>query len=66
MKNSRRNLTGALLLLALAWLPAQGGAAEPVVGNPAPPFELPDLDGELVSLADNAGKLVVLHFGTGW
>ncbi|MES4792728.1 MAG: hypothetical protein C4321_06825 [Chloroflexota bacterium] len=29
-------------------------------GTPAPPFELPDQDGRIVSLADLAGRWVVL------
>ncbi len=32
------------------------------VGEPAPPFSLPDQNGEVVSLADFAGKWVVLYF----
>jgi thioredoxin-dependent peroxiredoxin len=31
-------------------------------GQPAPPFTLPDQDGNPVSLADYAGKTVVLYF----
>jgi thioredoxin-dependent peroxiredoxin len=30
------------------------------VGKPAPPFELPDQDGNLVRLADLAGRWAVL------
>jgi peroxiredoxin len=33
-----------------------------VVGNPAPPFSLSDLDGKNVNLADYAGKVVVLEW----
>ena len=32
------------------------------VGTKAPDFTLPDKDGNLVSLADSAGKKVVLYF----
>jgi peroxiredoxin len=32
------------------------------VGNPAPPFTLPDQDGKPVSLSDFAGKIVVLEW----
>ncbi|HET9514874.1 MAG TPA: peroxiredoxin [Gemmatimonadales bacterium] len=31
-------------------------------GDPAPPFTLPDSDGRLVSLADYAGRHVVVYF----
>lgn len=62
----RRTLACVLFLLALAWAPCGAAADGPVVGSPAPPFDLPSLDGEQVSLADLRGKLVVLHFGTGW
>jgi hypothetical protein len=41
-------------------------AEQPWVGDPAPAFELPSLDGQLVSLAGLRGKTVVLHFGAGW
>lgn len=37
-------------------------AAKIAVGEPAPAFSLPDHNGEVVSLADFAGKWVVLYF----
>lgn len=47
-------------------LPGSPGAASngtrATVGNPAPPFSLPDLDGKNVNLADYAGKVVVLEW----
>ncbi len=36
--------------------------AGPTSGDPAPPFELPNADGELVSLADFEGQSLVLYF----
>ncbi len=62
----------ALPVLCALWLalpaltPAPASSAEPLVGEPAPAFELPSLDGERVALSDFRGKLVVLHFGAGW
>ncbi|HVS15894.1 MAG TPA: hypothetical protein VMV46_18375 [Thermoanaerobaculia bacterium] len=55
-----------LLLLALAQAPSPAVAAEPLIGAPAPAFDLPTLDGDRVALADLRGQLVVLHFGAGW
>lgn len=40
--------------------PANAGPAK--VGQPAPDFTLPDLDGNLVKLADHKGKTVVLEW----
>jgi thiol-disulfide isomerase/thioredoxin len=60
----RRSLALAALLLALA----AGGCLveeEPEAG-PAPPFTLPDLDGKEVSLAQFAGRTVVVDFWATW
>jgi peroxiredoxin len=40
----------------------EGAAASAKLGEPAPGFSLPDLDGGTVSLADFAGKTVVLEW----
>ena len=42
------------------------GAAKALVGHPAPPFTLDDLDGKKVSLADLKGKVVVLDMWATW
>ncbi len=56
--------------LAGVWLAAAGTAAEgppqPLLGKPAPLFELRDVHGETVSLASLRGRFVVLHFGASW
>jgi cytochrome oxidase Cu insertion factor (SCO1/SenC/PrrC family) len=58
------NAAGRFLVFALA---AAGGPVEqPMLGEPAPPFRLKDLEGRTLSLADLRGKLVVLHFGASW
>jgi peroxiredoxin len=38
----------------------------PVAGTSAPPFELPRADGSRTSLADHAGRAVLLHFWATW
>ena len=53
----------AALLLGLA---AVGTADQPMIGQPAPGFDLCSLNGDSLSLADLRGKFVVLHFGAGW
>ena len=53
-----------ILALFVGWsLPAAG---QPVVGEQAPGFSLPALDGATVSLESHLGRTVVLHFGAGW
>ncbi len=43
-----------------------GEMKQPWIGEPAPLFNLSALDSNSVSLAHLRGKVVVLHFGTGW
>ncbi|MFC2066912.1 peroxiredoxin family protein [Chloroflexota bacterium] len=38
----------------------------PLTGNLAPDFQLPDLDGQAVSLSDFRGKRVLLNFWASW
>ncbi|MGE0454602.1 MAG: TlpA family protein disulfide reductase [Vicinamibacteria bacterium] len=56
-------LAAAALLLAAPRVSAQ---APPLLGQPAPPFRLADLEGRTLSLGDLRGRLVVLHFGASW
>lgn len=54
-------LASAIALLALS------ARAEALTGKAAPGFDLPTISGDSrVSLSGLAGKIVVLHFGTGW
>jgi peroxiredoxin len=56
-----------LLMLVLAPLTLAGAAPKkPVVGQPAPPFELTLVDGTKVSLAELRGNVVVLNFWATW
>jgi len=58
--------------LAGAWLAVAEAAAagspppQPMLGQPAPAFELRDLRGGTVSLASLRGRFLVLHFGASW
>lgn len=49
---------------AVVQLPTGGGPI--AVGDPAPAFTLDDLDGNSVTLADYAGKSVILNFWATW
>ena len=51
---------------ALAEAPPQSGERRGVVNEPAPDLELPDLDGNLVSLRSFPGKIVVYDFWAVW
>ncbi|NMN04522.1 thiol-disulfide isomerase/thioredoxin [Novosphingobium sp. SG916] len=50
--------------LTIVAMPALAKA--PVIGQPAPPFELRLIDGTKVSLADLKGQVVVLNFWATW
>ena len=52
----------SLLAAAAALAPSTAAHANAVVGQPAPAFSLPDLDGKTHSLADLRGKVVVLEW----
>jgi len=66
--------TVVFLMIALVGI---GGAAAPDIlsvvgrngiklGEPAPNFQLPDLNGHLVTLSDLRGKVVLLNFWATW
>lgn len=55
---------GGLALFFLLLAAPGGGGLEP--GAPAPPFELTDLGGRPVTLADYRGKVLLLDFWATW
>ncbi|HEY6640386.1 MAG TPA: TlpA disulfide reductase family protein [Nitrospiraceae bacterium] len=68
---------GATVLCLIVALVGIGGAAAPDIlpvaarnaiklGEPAPNFQLRDLDGHLVTLTDLRGKVVLLNFWATW
>jgi peroxiredoxin len=56
-------LVSGLLITSCGSNPNSPAAA---VGNPAPEFQLPDLDGQAISLNDLKGKPVLLNFWASW
>ncbi len=56
-------MTRTLIALAVSLIAASGAAlAKPEIGKPAPAFAATDANGKTVSLADYAGKTVVLEW----
>jgi len=53
---------GFLLLLMLLLVACSQNNENPLVGNSAPDFSLPDANGATVSLADYSGQPVLLYF----
>ncbi len=47
-------------------MPETTTVQQPMIGDPAPPFDLTDVKGERFALAEQLGKFVVMHFGTSW
>jgi len=59
----------SLGLLAVALLTLETNARDqkqPMIDQPAPAFDLKSLDGKTVSLGQQQGKFVVLHFAASW
>jgi cytochrome c biogenesis protein CcmG/thiol:disulfide interchange protein DsbE len=63
-----RILVLLLLLAGFAYMAITLGknSTAAVVGDPAPDFELEDMDGNMVSLSDYRGKFVILNFFASW
>ena len=67
-----RYLAIPLLVLPLAWLLSQGlgrnprEIPSPLIGRPAPDFQLPSMDGGIESLAAYRGRPVLVNFWASW
>jgi len=57
---------GLLVVVLLSPETAARDQKQPMIGEPAPAFSLKSLDGKVVSLEQQRGKLVVLHFAASW
>jgi len=57
---------GDLPLSAIATANSIEQKSRPDIGNPAPGFKLPNIDGETVDLDDFKGKPVILNFWATW
>lgn len=61
-----------LLVVPLAWLLSQGlgrdprEISSPLIGRPAPDFQLANIDGGEVSLAEYRGRPVLVNFWASW
>ena len=64
MKTPSRFFILILAFFASSGLCAQG--KQPMIGQPAPSFKLPGLDGKTYSLDQFRGRYVVIHFAATW
>lgn len=56
-----------IVMLIFFWFgTAKGQEQQPMIGQPAPAFNLSDLNGKQVSLLGLRGNLVVIHFAASW
>ncbi len=55
-----------LVFLAIGFRFDPGEIESPLIGRPAPPFSLVDLDGKTVELAALAGRPVLINFWATW
>jgi len=66
----QRILTAVIVLILTSMLLVGSCTAQapqpPKVGKPAPEFQLPNLEGQSISLNDSRGKPVLLNFWASW
>lgn len=65
MRKSSRLVASSLVWMLISAVVATA-ADHPMMGQPAPAFDLVSLDGDRVSSQDYRGRFIVLHFGAGW
>jgi hypothetical protein len=53
-------------VLGLGFPAIAGDSRQPMIGDPAPTFALKSFDGKTVSLEEQRGKFLVLHFAASW
>ncbi len=63
---TRRGVITLLAMLTVSLFSATGDLKQPVVGEMAPGFTLKNLDGKVLTLEQQRGKFVVLHFAASW
>jgi len=56
----------AMLAPAPAVAQGAGVASHPMIGEPAPAFDLEEVSGDTLSLEELRGRFVILHFGASW
>ncbi len=61
-----KGLSVLVAVVMLAGVQSVPAMEHPMIGEEAPAYDLPTLDGGNLSSADLRGKYVVLHFGAGW
>ena len=59
-------VTAMLAILAVRLSSVAGDLKQPMIGEAAPRFALKSLDGNVVTLEQQRGKFVVLHFAASW
>ena len=62
----KRILTAAVVLMTSVLLIVGCFSPAPQVGKPAPDFQLPNLEGQSLSLSDFQGEPVLLNFWATW
>jgi peroxiredoxin len=59
-------MVARLLTAGVACAAMPAAARPPIVGQPAPPFEVTTFDGQKISLTDLRGQVVILNFWATW